>query len=66
VFHEYLSYDIDSMFGVETGCGLDGRGVEVWVPVRERIFSSPRRPDRFWGLPSLLSNGMSLHGVVLN
>jgi hypothetical protein len=29
VFHEYLSYDIDSMFGVETGCGLDGRGVEV-------------------------------------
>jgi hypothetical protein len=22
-----------------------------------KIFSSPRRPDRFWGTPSLLSNG---------
>jgi hypothetical protein len=27
------------------------------VPVRARIFSSPRRPDWFWGPPSLLSNG---------
>jgi hypothetical protein len=37
--------------------GLDGRGVGVRVPVGSRIFSSPRRPDRFWGPPSLLSIG---------
>jgi hypothetical protein len=43
--------------GIETGCGLDGRGVGVRVPVGSRIFSSPHRPDRFWGPPSLLSNG---------
>jgi hypothetical protein len=28
---------------------LHGRGVGVRVPVGTRIFSSPRRPDRFWG-----------------
>jgi hypothetical protein len=27
------------------------------VPVESRIFSSPCRPDRFRGTPSLLSNG---------
>jgi hypothetical protein len=36
---------------------LDDRGVGVRVPIGSRIFSSPRRPDRFWGPPSLLSNG---------
>jgi hypothetical protein len=46
-----------SPFGVATGYGLDGRGVGVRVPVGPRLFSSPRRPDRFWGPPSLLSNG---------
>jgi hypothetical protein len=40
-----------------TGYGLGNRGVEVRVPVGSRIFSSPRRPDRLWGPPSLLSNG---------
>jgi hypothetical protein len=33
------------------------RGVGVRVPVGSRIFSSPRRPDRLSGPPSLLSNG---------
>jgi hypothetical protein len=33
--------------------GTDG----VRVPVGSRIISSPRRPDRFWGPPDLLSNG---------
>jgi hypothetical protein len=35
---------------------IDDRGVGVRVPVGSRIFSSPRRPDRLWGPPNLLSN----------
>jgi hypothetical protein len=31
-------------------------------PGRGKIFSSPGRPDRFWGSPSLLSNGY--RGVI--
>jgi hypothetical protein len=39
--------------GVATGYGLDGRGS---IPGRsKRHFSSPQRPDRLWGPPSLLS-----------
>jgi hypothetical protein len=37
--------------------GLDDRGVRVRVPVGSTIFFSPRRPDRLWGPPNLLSNG---------
>jgi hypothetical protein len=33
------------------------RGVRVRVPVKSRFFFFPRRPDRLWGSPSLLSNG---------
>jgi hypothetical protein len=40
-----------------TGYGLDDREVGIRVPVGSLIFSSPRRPDRPWGPPSLLSNG---------
>jgi hypothetical protein len=47
----------DSVVGIAIGYGLEERGVGVRVPVVSRIFSSPRRPDRLWGLPSLLSNG---------
>jgi hypothetical protein len=36
---------------------VDDRRVGVRVPVGSRIFSLPRRPDRLWGAPSLLSNG---------
>jgi hypothetical protein len=36
----------DSVVGIATGYGLDVRGVGVRVPIRSRIFSSPRRPDR--------------------
>jgi hypothetical protein len=42
---------------VATGYGLDDRGVGVRISVGARIFSSLRRPDRFWGPPILLSNG---------
>jgi hypothetical protein len=48
---------ICSAVDIETGYGLDGRGVGVRVPVRVRFFFSPRRPDRLWSQPSLLSNG---------
>jgi hypothetical protein len=47
----------DSAIGTETGYALDGPGVGVRVPVRAKVFSSPRRPDRLWGPPSLVSNG---------
>jgi hypothetical protein len=43
--------------GIATGYGLEDRGVGVPVPVGSRIFSSPHRPDRLWGPPSLLSDG---------
>jgi hypothetical protein len=46
----------DSSVGIATGYGLDDGGVGVRVPVGSRIFFSPRRPDRLWGPPSLLSN----------
>jgi hypothetical protein len=47
----------DSVVGIATSYGLDGRGVGVRVPVGSRIFSFSRRPDRLWGPPNLLSNG---------
>jgi hypothetical protein len=47
----------DSAVGIATGYGLDDRGVGVRIAVESRIFSSPRRPDRLWGPPNLLSNG---------
>jgi hypothetical protein len=39
--------------GKAIGYGLNDWGVEVRVPVG----SSPSRPDRLWGPPSVLSNG---------
>jgi hypothetical protein len=42
---------------IRTGYRLDDRGVGVRGPLGLRIFSSPHRPDRLWGSPSLLSNG---------
>jgi hypothetical protein len=47
----------DGAAGIAPGYGLDDREVGVRVPVGLIIFSSPRRPDRLWGPPSLLSNG---------
>jgi hypothetical protein len=42
--------------GIVTSYGLDGREVGVRVPVGSCFFSSPRRPDRLWGLPNRLSS----------
>jgi hypothetical protein len=47
----------DSVVGIATDYRLDDREVEVRVAVESRIFCSPRRPDRLWGPPNLLSNG---------
>jgi hypothetical protein len=45
----------DASVGIVTGYRLDGRGS---IPGRGKIFfSSPQRPDRLLGPPSLLSNG---------
>jgi hypothetical protein len=49
--------EIDSIVGIATGYGLGDRRIGVRVPVWPRIFSSPRRRDRFWGPASLLGNG---------
>jgi hypothetical protein len=46
----------DGAVGISTGYGLDGRTVEFRVPVGATFLTSPRRPDWFWGPPSLLSN----------
>jgi hypothetical protein len=55
----YISINLRSReraIGIATVYELDDRGFGVWVPVGERIFTSPRRPDRLWGPLSLLSN----------
>jgi hypothetical protein len=55
---EYSScLHVYSVDGIATGYGLDDQGVGVRVQVGSRIFSSPSRPDRLWGPPSLLSTG---------
>jgi hypothetical protein len=45
----------DSLVGMATRCGLDGRGLIAERGMR--FFSTPQRPDRLWSPPSLLSNG---------
>jgi hypothetical protein len=47
----------DSAVSIATGYVMEDRGIGVRVPVVSRIFSSPYRPDRFWGPPNLLPNG---------
>jgi hypothetical protein len=46
-----------SAINIATGYVQNDRGLRVRVPVGLRIFSFPRRPDRLWGPPSLLSSG---------
>jgi hypothetical protein len=54
--HFFLPYLRHSVVGISTGYGLYDRGVGVRVPVGSKISSSPRRSDRLWGPPNLLSN----------
>jgi hypothetical protein len=44
-----------SVYRLATGWTAEGFGVRFSVGLR--IFTSPCRPDRFWGPPSLLRNG---------
>jgi hypothetical protein len=53
----WLMDSVDSAVGIATGYGLDDGGVGVRVADGSRIFSSPRRPDRLWAPPNLLSVG---------
>jgi hypothetical protein len=46
----------DNVVVTATGYGQDDTEVGVRVPMVSRTFSSPRRPDRLWGQPNLLSN----------
>jgi hypothetical protein len=55
-FHAAQRFVTFEHSGVATGYGPDGRGVGVRVQEGTRFFSSPRRRDRFWSLPSLLHN----------
>jgi hypothetical protein len=50
-----ISVSRDSVVGTATGYRLDDRGFGARVPVGSKL--SPRRPDRLWGSPSILSNG---------
>jgi hypothetical protein len=55
-----------SAVGMATGYGMDDRGFRVRVPVMSRIFTSPYRPGRLWGPPSLILNeyrGFFFRGV---
>jgi hypothetical protein len=56
IIHSYIPINRDSVVGVTNGYGLDGKGVGVRIPVGSKIVSSPRRPDRLWGPPNLLSD----------
>jgi hypothetical protein len=52
----------DSVVGRATGYGLDDRGVGVRVPIRARIFSSPRRQDRWTPTSFLMGTRGSFSG----
>jgi hypothetical protein len=66
IFYYLLEYywSRDSAVGIATGYGLDDWGVGTRIPVGSRIFSSPRRPDRLWGPPNLISNGYRGGGAI--
>jgi hypothetical protein len=47
-----------SPVSIVSGYGLDNRGIGVQSPAKAKgFFLEPLCPDRFWGPPSLLSNG---------
>jgi hypothetical protein len=53
----------DSSVDIETGCGVNGRGVGVRVPIGYRIVS-PCRIDLLWGPPSLIPDRYQLRLVL--
>jgi hypothetical protein len=55
--YQTLKLCINNSIGIATIYGLNGRGVAVRIPIEERFFYCPRRPDLFWGPRSFISNG---------
>jgi hypothetical protein len=55
--YAYTYRSQDSLVGTATGYGLDNRGLGFRIPVWSRISYYPRRPNRLWSPPSLLTNG---------
>jgi hypothetical protein len=53
----YVHMSRDSAVGITTSYWLDDRGVGFRVQGGSRIFTSPCRLDRLWGLLNLISNG---------
>jgi hypothetical protein len=56
LWHKNSENCFDCVYNGGYDCGLDDRGVEARVWVESRIFSFPRRQNRFWGVPNLLRN----------
>jgi hypothetical protein len=54
---ETLTIGRGSILCIESKKGLEDRGVGVRIPVGTRTVTSPYRPERFWGPPSLISIG---------
>jgi hypothetical protein len=54
----HIEWNRYSSIGIATGYGLQGRGS---ILDSVRCFSSPQRPDRLWGSPTLLSH--AYHGL---
>jgi hypothetical protein len=58
---ENVAYAAVTCKGVQIRLGTsydsDDRGFGGRVPVGSRMFTSPRRPERFCGPPSLIFNG---------
>jgi hypothetical protein len=52
-----IKHRLNLWVGMATGYGLEGWVFRVWIPRAVRIFSSQRRPNRFWGQPNPLPNG---------
>jgi hypothetical protein len=58
LYNIYMNRDI--AVGIAIGYGMDNRGFGVRVPVISRTLFSRSFPDRLWGPPSLLSNGLRM------
>jgi hypothetical protein len=58
IFKSRLTQKLQASKGIiVAACGLDDWGAGVRVPEGPKIVTFSYRPGRFWGKPSLLSNG---------
>jgi hypothetical protein len=56
IWFSFLTVRRDSAVGIAISYWLDDQGFVLRVPMGSRIFTSPCRSDRLWGLPNHLSN----------